>query len=74
MKGQSQQFEQNVGSDLASLGQSLKVQSAAIETARAGMARTDDLVERVVEALESLQNAVLDAGRQEVERAALAVN
>jgi hypothetical protein len=38
----------------------LKAQSNAIDSARTAMAQTDDLVERVVEALESLQSTVLE--------------
>jgi len=70
----SQAFEQHVGADLSSLGQSIQAQSAAIDSARAGMSRTDDLVERVVEALESLQNAVLDAGKLDAEKSTMPVN
>ena len=44
--------------------QSLKVQSAAIESSRTAMSQTDDLVECVVEVLESLQTTVLDRNRR----------
>jgi len=49
-----------VADDLLSFEQKLKTQAGAIESARTAMAQTDDLVERVVEALETLQSAVLD--------------
>src|SRR5271157_75142 len=48
----------SVAQDFADFEQGLKSQSAAIQSARTAMAQTDDLVERVVEALESLQSAV----------------
>ena len=54
------QFENNMAADLVDLEQSIKAQSASIESARTAMSQTDDLVERVVEALESLQTAILD--------------
>jgi serine/threonine protein kinase len=38
----------------------IKAQASALESARTSMAQTDDLVERVVEALESLQSTVLE--------------
>ena len=66
-------FEHNIAADLVDLEQSLKVQSSAIESARTAMSQTDDLVERVVEALESLQMAVMDQGEIS-EPASFAVN
>lgn len=56
------QIEQNMAADLVDIEHTLKVQAAAIESARTAMAQTDDLVERVVEALEALQASVLDEG------------
>jgi hypothetical protein len=53
-------LQANVAGDLHDFEQNLKAQSAAIESARTAMAQTDDLVERVVEALELLQSSVLD--------------
>jgi hypothetical protein len=53
-------LQSNVAADLHDFEQSLKSQSVAIESARTAMAQTDDLVERVVEALELLQSSVLD--------------
>ena len=61
MRRHASQFEHNIAADLVDIEQNLKGQSAAIESARTAMSQTDDLVERVVEALESLQAAVLDA-------------
>jgi predicted nucleic acid-binding Zn-ribbon protein len=49
----------SVAEDFLAFEQGLKSQAATIESARTAMAQTDDLVERVVEALESLQSAVL---------------
>jgi len=41
----------------------VKSHAASIESIRASMARTDDFMERVVEALESLQTMVLEQAR-----------
>jgi predicted nucleic acid-binding Zn-ribbon protein len=49
-----------VAQDLRGFEKSLQSQGASIESARTAMAQTDDLVERVVEALESLQTIVLE--------------
>ena len=46
--------------ELNGVDRSVKAQSAAIESLRTAMSQTDDLVERVVEALESLQAVVLE--------------
>jgi chromosome segregation ATPase len=73
LRGHTTQFEHNMAADLVDLEQSLKVQSAAIESARTAMSQTDDLVERVVEALESLQMAVMDQG-EAGEHSSFAVN
>lgn len=61
MRRHASQFEHNIAADLVDIEQSLKAQGASIESARTAMSQTDDLVERVVEALESLQTAMLDA-------------
>ena len=53
-------LQSNVAADLHDFEQGLKSQGVAIESARTAMAQTDDLVERVVEALELLQSSVLD--------------
>jgi len=52
-------LRETVSEDLSSLNSALKAQSSSIETARQGLVQTDDVVERIVEALESLQCAVL---------------
>jgi hypothetical protein len=53
-------LQENVASDLHDFEQSLKAQASAVESGRTAMAQTDDLVERVVEALELLQSSVLE--------------
>jgi hypothetical protein len=70
LRRQVSELHDLVAEDLLSFEQTLKAHGSSIESARAAMAQTDDLVERVVEALETLQSAVLD---QTGERA-LAVN
>jgi eukaryotic-like serine/threonine-protein kinase len=50
----------NLGEELRRFEQALKLQASTVESARTAMAQTDDLVERVVEALESLQSVVLE--------------
>jgi hypothetical protein len=74
MRRKSTQFEHNIAADLVDIEHGLKVQSAAIESARTAMSQTDDLVERVVETLESLQTSVLDHNEPGVQPAAFAVN
>jgi hypothetical protein len=70
----SAQFERSVADDLLDIEQSIKAQATAIESSCMAMSQTDDLVERVVEALESLQTAVLDERDPASERANFAVN
>ena len=53
-------LQSNVAGDLHDFEKTLKSQGVAIESARTAMAQTDDLVERVVEALELLQSSMLD--------------
>ncbi|HEY1494580.1 MAG TPA: protein kinase [Candidatus Solibacter sp.] len=67
-------FERDMAADLVDIENSLKVQGAAIESSRTAMSQTDDLVERVVEALESLQSTVMDQGERPSERTAFVVN
>ena len=67
------QFEHSVAADLVDIEAALKAQAAGIDSARVAMSQTDDLVERVVEALESLQMAVLDQSESNTEHA-FAVN
>jgi len=61
-------LQRSVDADLNDLEQTLKAQSSAIDSARTAMSQTDDLVERVVEAIESLQSTVLE---QQGERSTL---
>ena len=49
-----------VAGDLQAIDKTIKAQAAQIDSARTALAQTDDLVERVVEALESLQTIVLE--------------
>jgi hypothetical protein len=53
-------LHESVSEDFLAFEQSLKSQAVAIESVRTAMSQTDDLVERVVEALESLQSVVLE--------------
>jgi ElaB/YqjD/DUF883 family membrane-anchored ribosome-binding protein len=57
---QTSSLQDTLGAELKILEQAIKGQSVSIESARTAMAQTDDLVERVVEALESLQSTVLE--------------
>jgi hypothetical protein len=73
MRRHASQFEHNIAADLVDIEQNLKGQIASIESARTAMSQTDDLVERVVEALESLQTAMLDPD-EGGDRSNLAIN
>ena len=53
-------LRETVSGNLSLFDRSLKLQAATIESVRTAAAQTDDLVEHVVEALESLQSVVLD--------------
>ena len=53
-------FQETMAVELGSVDQAVRAQASAIESARTAMAQTDDLVERVVEALEVLQTMVLE--------------
>jgi len=55
--------------ELHSINDKVRTQSAGIETVRSGIARTDDLVERVVEALEVLQGMVFEQNDQRIAHA-----
>jgi chromosome segregation ATPase len=46
--------------DFITFEQTLQKQEKAVDSARTAMAQTDDLVERLVEALEALQSSVLE--------------
>ena len=67
-------FERDIAADLVDIENGLKVHEAAIESSRTAMSQTDDLVERVVEALESLQSTVMDQSESTSERTAFVVN
>lgn len=54
------ELQDSVSQNLKGFEKQIQSQSGAIESARTAMAQTDDLVERVVEALESLQTIVLE--------------
>ena len=54
------EFREMVTQQLQQVEKQLQSQSGAVESARTAIAQTDDLVERVVEALESLQTIVLE--------------
>ncbi|MGP8247259.1 MAG: protein kinase [Bryobacteraceae bacterium] len=49
-----------VAEDVQNLEGTVKQQAASMESLRTAMSQTDDLVERVVEALESLQSTILE--------------
>jgi eukaryotic-like serine/threonine-protein kinase len=53
-------LQANVAGDLHDVEKTLKSQAVAIESSRTAMAQTDDLVERVVEALELMQSSMID--------------
>ncbi len=55
-------FERNVAADFQDFESGLKRHEAAIQSARTALSQSDDVVERVVEALESIQSAMLDHG------------
>jgi hypothetical protein len=73
MRRHASGLEYRVAADLVDIEQSLKVESAAIESSPTAMSQTDDLVERVVEVLESLQTTVLEQTESD-ERSIFAVN
>ena len=66
-------FEHSVAADLVDIERGIKAQEAAIDSSRTAMSQTDDLVERVVETLESLETTVLNRG-EGAKRSAPAVN
>jgi hypothetical protein len=59
IRHQVSELHQMVGQDFLNFEKVLQSQAIAIDSARTAMGQTDDLVERVVEALESLQATVL---------------
>jgi len=73
MRRHASEFEHNMAADLVDIEQNLKAQIASIDSARTALSQTEDLVEFVVEALESMQAAMADpdeAGK----RSKLAIN
>jgi hypothetical protein len=60
MQQRTTEFEQSVAADLLDIEDGLRKQSTAMDAARAQIAQTDVVVERMVQALEALQRAVLD--------------
>jgi hypothetical protein len=54
----------SVTHDVRNFERALKTQSGAIESARTAMGQTDDLVERVVEALDSLQSMFMSGAEE----------
>jgi hypothetical protein len=56
----------SVTRDVRNFERALKAQSAAIESARTAMGQTDDLVERVVEALDSLQSMFMTGSEEQL--------
>jgi predicted nucleic acid-binding Zn-ribbon protein len=62
LRQQFSALQQNAAAGFQDLGRELKAQSAAIESLRSDAAQTDDLVERVVEALELLPSNITDKG------------
>jgi len=66
LREQLNELHNHIAADMLEFEVNLKSQSTAIDSARTAMAQTDDLVERVVEALESLQSTVLDHSEDRV--------
>lgn len=60
VRRQLHELHTNMAADFHEFELNLKAQSSAIDSARTAMAQTDDLVERVVEALDSLQASLLE--------------
>ena len=74
LRGELASAQASLAAEVSEIGQTMKTQSAAIEGARSAMGQMDDLVERVVEALETLQSAVLDPGDAHAGGSSLAAN
>jgi uncharacterized coiled-coil protein SlyX len=73
MARRSQQFEQRVTNELIDLGRTAKTSAQAIEASQKSAAQNEDLMERVIEALESLHSDVLDTDGPSAEEAVLAL-
>ncbi len=59
LRRQFEELHANMAADLFEFETNMKAQAAMVESTRTAMAQTDELVERVVEALETMQSAVL---------------
>ncbi len=70
LAGQASESRQRVEADVQRIENQLAEHTAILASSRIAVAQTDDLVERVVEALESLQSTVL----QQPETGAVGVN
>jgi chromosome segregation ATPase len=62
-KRQAATLQVSLSGEIHALEMTVKSNAAAIDSIRAAMARADDFMERMVEALESLQTMVLDQAR-----------
>jgi hypothetical protein len=60
VRQQAAGFAETAALQLHAIEQTVRSQADALESARTALAQTDDLVERVVEALDSLQSIVLE--------------
>jgi eukaryotic-like serine/threonine-protein kinase len=60
VRQQAAEFAETAALQLHAIEQTVRSQADALESARTALAQTDDLVERVVEALDSLQSIVLE--------------
>lgn len=60
VRKQAAEFAETAALQLHALEQTVRSQADALDSARNALAQTDDLVERVVEALDSLQSIVLE--------------
>jgi predicted nucleic acid-binding Zn-ribbon protein len=60
VRRQVEDAQRSTASDLQGMERTIAAHGTAIDSARTAMAQTEDLVERVVEALDLLQSTVLD--------------
>ncbi len=63
MRRRLAELHRTLSGDLGNLRESLQAQAAAIESAQTAVGQTDELVERVVDALENLQASLLSGGQ-----------
>ncbi len=64
------EFERNVAADFHDFEAGMKQQDAAVQSVRTALTQSDDVVERVVEALESIQAAIFDRSDDRISMAA----